>query len=250
MATSKRTTLILLALGCLAQYSRAQTLHGPNPSVQDVASWTDAEIGAWMQTDLDRGLPVELGDSAAVVARWRSATAVPLVEKKVEQVLASRVPAACFTQPGVDPKRFLSLATGFIEFAADESAIRAAATLVRIDGLHFSSVVNGVLLNANAGGPRNPFTVAYAGLELGDPVVARRINGWAESLFASEAKFPTSESRQRWAEAMLEKYGVVPGDGIWATDPIAIGLSRKTLESTRSAVTRLAAEVLEKRVRK
>jgi hypothetical protein len=52
-----------------------------------------------------------------------------------------------------------------------------------------------------------------------------------------------------WAEAMLERYGRVPGDAEWATDPIASRLKDRTSPALRQNIMRFAAEAQSKRER-
>lgn len=112
---------------------------------------------------LDRGLPAELGHRVTGIARARGSVVVPVIEKKIEEVLKSSSPATCFSDPTVDPRRFVGLATGLIESAEDENALKAASMLMRIDEARFGPMVQMVFLNAD--GCRNPFIVAYRGLD-------------------------------------------------------------------------------------
>ncbi len=114
---------------------------------------------------------------------------------------------------------------------------------MRIDEPRFGFMVANVLYNGI--GYRNPFEVDYNGLAMGDPSLDSRIAEWAEALLSRNAK-STQQSR---AEAMLDKYIVVPNANQWATNPLAIRLSPTVLDLVRSNVARLAAETIEKRTK-
>lgn len=88
---------------------------------------------------------------------------------------------------------------------------------------------------------RNPFTVACRGLEVGTEAVARYTVAWVESALAS------NRMQRTWAEAMLDRYGKVPGDAEWATDPMVSRLKDRASPELRQSVMRLAADAQRKR---
>jgi len=128
-----------------------------------------------------------------------------------------------------------------VAYAGDEEALRAISKLVRIDETSFGYLVGRTL--DNAGNWRNPFTVAYRGLELRDEVISRYTMAWAESALAS------NRMRRVWAEAMLDRYGKVPGDLEWASDPIASRLKAGASSDLRQSVSGLAMEAQKRRER-
>jgi hypothetical protein len=168
---------------------------------------------------------------------------VPLAEKKIEEVLKSTSPATRFADSTVDPEKFVANAVGLIRGAGDENALKAASQLMKIDEARFGFMVGNILFNAM--GYRNPFTVAYRGLAIGDPATDSRIAEWTEAQLSQGVK----STQQSWAEAMLDKYSVVPNADQWATDPVAMRLSPKVLDLVQSNVTRLAVETIEKRMK-
>jgi hypothetical protein len=222
--------------------SMAQEKRGPNPTARDLDQWSDADITTWMRSRLDRGSV--MGDDIAAASIYRSAIVVPLTEKKIEEVLKSASPATCFSDPTVDPEKFVREAAGLITGAGDENALKAASQLMKIDEARFGWTVRIILFSGMA--YRNPFTVAYRGFAIGDPAIDSRIAEWTEALLSQNHK----STQQDWAEAMLDRYSVVPNAGQWATDPIATRLSPKVLDLVQSNVTRLAAETLEKRTKR
>jgi len=224
--------------------STAQEKRGPNPTARDLDQWSEADLTTWMHSMLDRGLPDELGDYMSVALKYRGAIVVPLTEKKIEEVLRSTSPATCFSDPSVDPGKFVREAVAVIRGAGDENALKAASQLMKIDEARFGFMVGNIL--SNGMGYRNPFTVAYRGFAIGDPAIDSRIAVWTEALLSQSVK----STQQSWAEAMLDKYSVVPNANQWASDPIATRLSPKVLDLVQSNVTRLAVETLEKRTKR
>jgi hypothetical protein len=83
--------------------------------------------------------------------------------------------------------------------------------------------------------------VAYQALDLGDGTVTGYTTAWAESALAS------NRMQRAWAEAMLDKYGRVPDESVWATDPIASRLKDRASPELRQSVVRLATEAQSKR---
>ena len=92
-----------------------------------------------------------------------------------------------------------------------------------------------------AEGRLNPFTLAYRVIAKPEAVVQDAAIHWANSMIG----FP--HFRQRLAEAMLDRYGEVPGETEWATDPIASRLKDRTSPELRQSVLRFAAEAQSKR---
>jgi hypothetical protein len=237
----KIAVIVIVACTTL-RLSTAQEKRGPDPTARDLDQWSDADIATWMRSRLDHGSIIR--DDISVAEKYRSAIVVPLTEKKIEEVLKSTAPATCFSDPTVDPEKFVREAAGLITGAGDESALRATSTLMKIDEERFGWMVRIVLFSAM--GYRNPFTVAYRGFAIGDPAIDSRIAEWTEAQLSQNVK----STQQDWAGAMLDRYSVVPNADQWATDPIATRLSPKVLDLVQSNVTRLAAETIEKRTKR
>ncbi len=195
---------------------------------------------------LDRGLPAELGHRVTGIARARGSVVVPVIEKKIEEVLKSSSPATCFSDPTVDPRRFVGLATGLIESAEDENALKAASMLMRIDEARFGPMVQMVFLNAD--GCRNPFIVAYRGLDRrpGDQSTGHRL-GRAAIVGQDRLHAPTRAAGL--GEATLDRYGLVVNDALWEKDPIASRLKPELSAAIRGDIVRLATETLEKQTK-
>jgi len=84
--------------------------------------WSEAEQSSWIQSDLDRGMPTDLGDALTMLILNRSSVTLPLIEKKIEQVLASASPQDCFTDKSIDPNKFVAGAASAIAYAGDAQA--------------------------------------------------------------------------------------------------------------------------------
>ena len=64
---------------------------------------------------------------------------------------------------------------------------------------------------------------------------------WADSMIG----FP--HFQQRLAEALVDRYGKVPGDSEFATDPIASRLKDRASPELRQSIVRFAADAQSKR---
>ena len=114
-----RRIVFIAALACTEfPLSQAQDKQGAGPA-RSIVEWTDTEVETWMRSRLDRGSII--GDEIAVAEIYRSAIVVPLTEKKIEEVLKSTSPATCFSDPTVDPEKFVANAVGLIRGAGDET---------------------------------------------------------------------------------------------------------------------------------
>jgi hypothetical protein len=202
------------------------------PSAKTILDLPDSEQVAFIKTTMEHGFPEDRADQMTMLIINRSALSVSLIEAKVEELLKSPSPS----------RRSIDIASEMIAYAGDEQSLRAISRLIAIDEPRFGRLVARVL--DNAGNWRNPFMVAYRGFELGDDAVSRYTVAWAESALASNS------SQRVWAEAMLDRYGKVPGDSEWATDPIASRLEDRASPELRRSVSRLATEAQRNRGRR
>jgi hypothetical protein len=238
--------LALLCLAALAKDGSAQELASHARELRNIAQWSEADQTAWLFSMLDRGMPPN--DYYSVLLRTHSDLAVSIIEKKIEQVLKSDSPATCFSERTVDPKLFVAEAAGEIAYAADENAFRATSRLMKIDEQRFGRFVESTLGYAySSSARRNPLTVAYGGLDLGDPAVDRRIIEWIEPLFIRWSANTAALHKRMWAEALVERYGAPPTETEWANDPIASRLRHPQAATLHDEMIRLAADALQKR---
>jgi hypothetical protein len=211
----------------MAQENSAQV-----PAARTILNRTEAEQTVFMMETIDQGFPEDRADQMTMLIINRSGLAVPLIAAKIEAAL----------KYGTQSKHFIDIASEMISYAGDEHALRAIGKLVAVNESRFGRLVGRTL--DNAGNWRNPFTVAYRGLEMGDEAVSLYTAAWAESALASE------RMQHVWAEAMLDRYGKVPSETEWAQDPIASRLKDRASPELRQSVVRFAAEEQRKRERR
>ena len=177
---------------------------------------------------LEQHFPENDGDRFSLLLVNRSALVIPLIESKIETELGSSSRS----------ERFIELASAMIAYAGDEYSVRAISKLIRIDEERFGTLVGRTL--DNAGKWRNPFGVAYRALDLGDGAVARYTTAWAE------AALTLNRMQRTWAEAMVVRYGKVPDESVWDTDPIASRIKDRVSPDLRKSVVRFATEAQKK----
>jgi hypothetical protein len=70
----------------------------------------------------------------------KSPLVLPLVEKKIEQVLKSASPRECFTDETVDPNRFVVVASWGMANTGSEQALVEVAKLIKLDEKRFGQL--------------------------------------------------------------------------------------------------------------
>jgi hypothetical protein len=217
--TLRRLLPLVFAASCLT------TLRGQDaiPAARTILDLRETEQIAFINRTMDLGFPENRADQMTMLIINRSAMTLPLIETKLEEALKSRS----------TPKAFVDTAAEMIAYAGDEVALRAIAKLVVIDEEKFGPLVGRTLDNAKNW--RNPMNVAYQGLAIGREPISGRIVAWAEGALASD------QMQRAWAEAMLDRYGRVPDESDWVSDPIASHLKSGVLAKVRQSV-RLFAE--------
>jgi hypothetical protein len=143
--------------------------------------------------------------------------------------------------------------------------------LLRVDEKRFGYLVEQTLVAARTYG--NPFPVAYQGFDIGDPAIDSRIASWAEKELLPPpppprgySRVPDGErfrqldiaaregiirdARTLWAEALVDKYGGVPSEAQWRSDPIVSRLKPSETDPVHDEMIRLTAEVVEKRAKR
>lgn len=218
--------ITILGLTALGQDKRDSRL-----SARNILDRSYAEQTAFITATIEQGFPEDRADQMTMLIINRSALTIPLIEGKLEQALIASSPS----------KRFVDIASEMIAYAGDEEALRAIGKLIELDETRFGQLVGRTLDNSVHF--RNPFTIAYRGLELGNEAVSRHTVAWVESVLASD------RMQRTWAEAMLDRYGKVPGDSEWATDPIVARLNDRASPGLRRSVLRLAEDAKRSRER-
>jgi hypothetical protein len=244
-----RTAMSLVLAGVALAWPMMPSLAcGKEPLARRILKETEDDQTAFMKSFLDQGAPAEMGDALTMLVLNKSALVLPLMEQKVEQVLKSASPAECFSDKSVDPQSFVNMIVAMITYAGNGQALQMARRLIKIDENRFGRLVSDTLIQSAAW--RNPFGLAYSGLEIGDPAMDKRIAAWGESQLTHKAGTTAAQMKRWWAEAMVDKYGGAPTERQWAEDPIAARLSAPPAESVHNEMLRLAVELLEKRSRK
>jgi len=190
---------------------------------------TDVEQIQFVRSTLEEGLPESRADRMTMLTINRSTITLPLIEESIEQALKLEPPS----------QKFVEVAAELIAYAGDENALNAIVKLVRIDKSRFARLVGRAL--THSANWRNPFTLAYRSLQMGDETVSQSTTTWVESVLTS------NRMRRAWAEAMLEKYGKIPGEAEWTLDPIISRLKGRVSSELRQSILRFAAEAQEGR---
>jgi hypothetical protein len=252
MAVTAAMTLIGIAHLMFAQETASD--------LRRMRNATEAEQTAWINAHLCAGMaPSEVfGD----LVDNKSEVALPIIEQKIEEVLRSPAPSECFSDKSVDLQKFPHRAALAITWAGNVQSLKEASKLIRIDEKQFGWMVDRTLLQAES--YRNPFAVAYAGFEIGDPALDSRIAAWVQVYLSDEIpvgtargvvvrpmeEFDKKRYRGWWAEAMVEKYGAAPTESQWGVDPVVSVLGIMRSRILRDEVVRAASEAAQKRTRR
>jgi hypothetical protein len=226
-----RGYILLLVVGvALNQKCLAQTPDSASDARKLLQSSEEEQL-AFVLSVIDRGFQPADGDKFALLLVNRSGLVVPQLESRIENDFRSSHPS----------DRFIDLASAMIAYAGDEESLRAVGKLLILDEKRFDGLVERTLDSALDW--RNPFTVAYAGLRLGDEAISRRIVGWSEKAMSSDSM------RRLWAGALVERYKRVPSSAELENDPIATRMSPLSEGRWKESVLRYAREEEAKRER-
>ncbi len=227
---SRHLPLLVMTAICLVPNCLAQSLQD-GKEAREILRLTDEKQREFVNSVMDKEFPESDGDKFGFLLMNRSELVIPLVEERIEIEL----------RRSVRSERFIDLASAHVAYAGDEQSLRAVSKLIAIDEGRFGPLVGRTLDNSTNW--RNPFTVAYRGIEIGDNSVTSHVVAWSESALASD------RMKRFWAEAMLDRYGKIPGRAEWAQDPLASQMNGEASLAVRDRVMGLAADVLEKRKR-
>ena len=213
-------------LGLLLVVFALITIPGYGQGARAVLDLSNADIATLVQSAMDQGFPANKADQMTMLILNRSSLVVPLIEDEVERVLRSQSPS----------NKFIDTASEMIAYAGDEQSLRAIGKLLRIDAKRFGTLVSRTMENSLD--YRNPFTLAYRAFEMGDDGISQEVTSWGESVLS------TDRMKKLWGQAMLERYGIVPGENEWAHDPLASRLPVTLRNQLKESVTRFAIERL------
>ena len=248
METKRLLGLLLVAVSAGVPHPQQRPAPGQESPANRMLHSSEAVQLAYFNQRLNEGLRVDEEVNAIdLLILSRSSLVLPMMERKIEEVLKSPDPLECFTDKTVDPQRFVDIAAASIAWSGDEQALKEISKLVAIDEKRFGSLVRNTLFGAL--NRRNPFVVAYRGLEIGNPAVDKRILAWVEEVFDTKVEFALGQLKHWWAEAMVEKYGRVPLEIDWIDDPIASRIKRELVNSVHDDMVRLASEAYDKQAK-
>ena len=210
----------------------------------NILSTTEAEQAALVRAALDQCFPPALDRRLGTLAVKRSSLALPLIEKKVEEVFAS--PQTLNTCRDLKPPTFIDRAVGVIRLAGNGEALVQIAKLATINEARFGPFAETLLFVSEDRGDVNPFAVAYSVFDPGNRFIERRIIAGVDAQLAgSGVGARISQLKRWWAEAIVARYGGVPSEAQWLSDPIVSRLKLSRLEAWRDDIIRLAAEAVE-----
>lgn len=199
------------------------------PPARTILDLGETEQVAFVIRTMDLGFPEDRADQMTMLIINRSVLVMPLLENRVVAELRSQSPS----------KHFIATATEMIAHAGDEQALRQISKLIAIDDKRFGSLVGRTLDNALS--YQNPFIVGYRGLDMGAEALSRRIGAWAGS------RLHTERMQLFWAEALLDRYGKVPADTEWLTDPLASRIEQSDSSALKQAILLLATAAQSRR---
>jgi hypothetical protein len=121
---TKKVVRFASAVSALIAFSGLFLLVGQEtePVSSRILKWTETEQIAWLNTYLGDGMPPS--DALAMLVLNKSSIALPVLEKKIEEILGSKSPQELFTNPSADPQRVADLAAAAIAYPGDEQALR------------------------------------------------------------------------------------------------------------------------------
>jgi hypothetical protein len=241
-------TIALVAIASRQAFGQAASTK-PDTLPFQILKWSPADQTAWINMALEKGMPNDMGGALNALAAAKSSLTLPLLEEKIEQVLHSKSPAECFTDKSVNPDKFVYLASMTIAYVGSQEAMSQVAKLIKLDEKRFGDLLDRTLLETENARAANPYILAYKSLELGDPQVEKRVYAWVQARLVDKDEYRLRDLRKFWAEAMVDRYGGVPTQGQWATDPFASKVDPSDEPTVRKDVIGYAIAVAEQRAK-
>jgi len=224
--------IVVAAAGAVTAPALQETL------ANRILRMSETEQVAYVNSRLQAGLKLDGQNALDVLIYARSSLVLPMLEKKIEEIIKSKTPRDCFADRTVDPDLFVATAAGSIADAGNEYALNELGTLIAIDEKRFGVYVRHTFLAALNRG--NPFVVAYRGLDIGDPALTRKIVEWVESELEAPPSAQPARFSEWWAEAVVDRYGHPPSRAEWFDDPIVSRLKDPLAESVYAEIIRRA----------
>ena len=193
------------------------------PSVRTILDLPESEQRNFITETINAGFPDGRADQMTMLILNRSSLVLPLLERRTEVELMSQSPSQVL----------IETTSEMIAYAGDSQALREVGRLIAIDDGRFGPLVNRTLGNAMSF--RNPFTVAYRGVDVESEAVGSRIGAWADAMASAP------RMQRLWAQAMIERYGRVPTQDDWASDPIVSRMKTRRFDQLKENVLRFAS---------
>lgn len=156
-----------------------------DPPLDGVLQITEAEQTEFASSYIDRGMPPGVSATTfADLVSHRSSIVIPMIERKIENVLSSTSSAGLFSKESIDPTIFAARAGSMIAHAGNIEAIRAVTSLIRINRSRFAHLAVETFGNALRMG-LNPMSLGYEALALDDRDLDPLVVNWASSALDS-----------------------------------------------------------------
>jgi len=217
---------------------------------------SDSQKVALTESILDAGIPDgEPTESIYILASGRPGLLLPLLERKAEDAVKALGAGSDTAGKSTNPRRVAKMMADIIAEAGDEFALSLEAKLLKLDERLFDDVIYRTMIATP--GRRNAFTVAYYGLDLGEPAVTKRILAWAKESLEGELTHlgnpgydNVPDFRHEWGEALVARYGGPPTTAQWQNDPLAAGLDARLASAYYKDVYRFAIDAAAKQPKK
>jgi pimeloyl-ACP methyl ester carboxylesterase len=209
--------------GALAEPIDLSSRQEPFP----VSQASDDEVLQFLRDALDRHLPTELKDDVYLLAKSRSALAIPEMARRLTSSL----------QDANAPARYIYDLAEIMAYAANEEALDLLLQVTKSEPERFGPFLARLLNYAT--GRRNPYLLVYHALNSADPAATSYLLEWVEKDAAS------LQGQRTWAEALVEM-GMTTEETL-RSDPILLRMSAEKSWPLRQELSRLAQEVIRQR---
>jgi hypothetical protein len=94
-----------VAAGASVALAQQDPAAGQEPLARRILRMREADQIAYINLELDRGMPVDQNGPFGMLLLNRSSLVLPMLETKIEEVLRSPNPLNCFTDKTVNPEK-------------------------------------------------------------------------------------------------------------------------------------------------